>query len=54
MSPQLKNETYQIVIKDDKVSLGEHSNRFNAPTIDEVAVIIVGDTVDSRAINITY
>ncbi|GFS98690.1 uncharacterized protein NPIL_536121 [Nephila pilipes] len=44
---------YQIVIKPDKVPLGEHIGRFNAPTVDEVAVIMVGDPVDNRAIKIT-
>ncbi|GFW58684.1 helitron_like_N domain-containing protein [Trichonephila clavipes] len=42
----LQNDNYQIVIKADKVPLGEHAGRFNAPTVDEVAVIMVGDPVD--------
>ncbi|XP_072389482.1 uncharacterized protein [Diabrotica undecimpunctata] len=37
----------------DKVPLGEHAGRFNAPTVDEVAVIMVGDPVDKRSIKIT-
>ncbi|GFS87392.1 helitron_like_N domain-containing protein [Nephila pilipes] len=53
VSPQLKNDNYQIVIKDDKVPLGKHMDGFNAPNIDEVAVIMVGDPVDNRAIKIT-
>ncbi|GFU47500.1 helitron_like_N domain-containing protein [Trichonephila clavipes] len=32
---------------------GEHAGRFNAPTVDEVAVIMVGDPVDKRSIKIT-
>lgn len=53
VSPRLQNNIYQIVIKADKVPLGEHASRFNAPTVDEVAVIMVGDPVDKRSIKIT-
>ncbi|XP_057664480.1 uncharacterized protein LOC130898900 [Diorhabda carinulata] len=53
VSPRLQNDNYQIVIKADKVPLGEHAGRFNAPTVDEVAVIMVGDPVDERSIKIT-
>ncbi|GFS50611.1 helitron_like_N domain-containing protein [Nephila pilipes] len=53
MSPELKNDNYQIVIKADKVPLGEHVGRFNEPTVDEVAVIMVGDLGDNRAIKTT-
>lgn len=53
VSLQLRNDKYQIVINADKVPSGEHAGRFNAPTVDEVAVIMVGDPVDSRAIKIT-
>ncbi|XP_055938124.1 uncharacterized protein LOC129968294 [Argiope bruennichi] len=52
-SPRFQNDNYQIVIKADKVPLGEHAGRFNTPTVDEVAVIMVGDPVDKRAIKIT-
>lgn len=38
VSLRLQNDNYQIVIKADKVPLGEHAGRFNAPTVDEVAV----------------
>ncbi|XP_072392261.1 uncharacterized protein [Diabrotica undecimpunctata] len=53
VSPRLQNDNYQIVIKADKVPLSEHAGRFNAPTVDEVAVIMVGDPVDKRSIKIT-
>lgn len=43
VSPQLRNDNCQIVIKADKVPSGEHAYRFNAPTVDEVAIIMVGD-----------
>lgn len=32
-----------IVIKADKVPLGEHNRRFNAPTVDEVGIVMVGE-----------
>ncbi|CAG4978108.1 unnamed protein product [Parnassius apollo] len=40
VSPRLQNYNYQVVIKADKVPLGEHAVRFNAPTLDEVAIIM--------------
>lgn len=52
VSPQLKTDSYQIVINADKVPSGEHAGRFNTPTIDEVAVIMVGDPIDNRAVRI--
>ncbi|XP_055904662.1 uncharacterized protein LOC129940368 [Eupeodes corollae] len=54
VSPQLKNDNYQNVIKADKVPSGEHAGRFNATTADEVAIIMVGDPVDNRSIKITH
>ncbi|CAG5007284.1 unnamed protein product [Parnassius apollo] len=53
VSPRLQNDNYQVVIKAEKVPLGEHAGRFNAPTVDEVAIIMVDDPVDKRAIKIT-
>lgn len=53
VSPQLRNDNYKIVIKADKLTTGEQVGIFNAPTVDEVAIIMVGDPVDHRAIKIT-
>ncbi|GFU58577.1 helitron_like_N domain-containing protein [Nephila pilipes] len=53
MSPELKNDHYQIVIKVDKVPLGAHVGRYKAPTVGEVVVIMVDDQVDNRVIKIT-
>ncbi|GIY85779.1 helitron_like_N domain-containing protein [Caerostris darwini] len=53
LSPQLRNDNLQIVISADKTPSGEHAGRFNAPTVEEVAIIMVGDPVDNRAIKIT-
>jgi hypothetical protein len=36
-------DTHKIVLHADKTPAGEHVRRFNAPTIDEVAIVIVGD-----------
>ncbi|GIY87456.1 helitron_like_N domain-containing protein [Caerostris extrusa] len=52
VSPQLRNDNLQIVIRAGKTPSGEHAGRFNAPTV-EVAIIMVGDPVDNRAIKIT-
>ncbi|GIY18369.1 helitron_like_N domain-containing protein [Caerostris darwini] len=52
-SPQLRNDNLQIVIRADKTPSEEHAGRFNAPTVEEVAIIMVGDPVDNRAIKIT-
>ncbi|GFU18245.1 uncharacterized protein NPIL_604351 [Nephila pilipes] len=53
VSQQLKNDNYQIVIKADKVPLGEHAGRFNEPTVDEVGVITIGYPFVNRVITIT-
>lgn len=40
----------KFVIRADKTPAGQHSRRFNAPTIDEVAIVIVGEQFESRDI----
>lgn len=37
----ISSDTHKIVIRADKAPAGEHVQRFNAPTIDEVAIAIV-------------
>ena len=39
----MPNDTHKIVIFTDKTPIDEHVRRYNAPTIDEVAIVIVGD-----------
>ncbi|XP_067647104.1 uncharacterized protein [Eurosta solidaginis] len=39
-----------IVIRADRTPTGEHVRRFNAPIVDDVAAIIVGDPTTSRDI----
>ena len=46
----MPSDTHKIVIHADKTPAGEHVRRFNAPTIDEVAIVIVGDQFQSRDI----
>ncbi|KIH68829.1 hypothetical protein ANCDUO_00836 [Ancylostoma duodenale] len=47
---RMPTDEYSIVIRADKRPAGEHERRFNAPTVDEVAVIMVGDESDRRDI----
>ncbi|GBP51525.1 hypothetical protein EVAR_44501_1 [Eumeta japonica] len=44
------SDDYKIVIRADKRPRGEHKRRFNAPQIDEVAVVIVDNENTSRDI----
>lgn len=43
-------DDYAIVIKADKTPAGQHQRRYNAPTIDEVAIVIVGEQFEARDI----
>ncbi|XP_037931381.1 serum response factor homolog A-like [Teleopsis dalmanni] len=52
VSNRLQNDNYMIVIKADKVPVGEHTRRINAPTTNEVAVVIVGEQFEKRDIKI--
>ena len=38
----MPTDTHRIVISADKTPIGEHMRRYNAPTIDEVAIVMVG------------
>lgn len=51
-SERMITDNYMIVIKPDKLPLGEHTRRFNAPTVNEVAVVMVGDTFEQRDITV--
>ncbi|XP_028967934.1 uncharacterized protein LOC114828343 [Galendromus occidentalis] len=46
----MPTDEYVIGIKADKVPVGEHRGRYNAPSIDEEAIVIVGENFDSRDI----
>ncbi|GBP39754.1 hypothetical protein EVAR_23080_1 [Eumeta japonica] len=43
-------DSHNIVIQADKIPVGEHTRRFNSPTIDEVAVVVAGENLQSRDI----
>ncbi|XP_039483518.1 uncharacterized protein LOC120446564 [Drosophila santomea] len=47
---RMPSDNHKIIIKADRSPLGEHARRFNAPTIDDVAIVIVGDQFQSRDI----
>jgi len=47
---RMQSDNHRIVIRADKTPFGEHARRFNAPTIDEVAIVIVGEQFPSRDI----
>lgn len=48
--PRLCSDDHFIAIHADKTPAGEHQRRFNAPTIDDVAILMVGEPVVSRDI----
>ena len=39
----MPTDTRKIVVSADKTPTGEHVRRYNVPTIDEVAIVMVGD-----------
>ncbi|GBP85792.1 hypothetical protein EVAR_77896_1 [Eumeta japonica] len=47
--PQGQNNNYKVIIKADR-RLEEHRGRYNAPVVDEVAVILVDQECDRRDI----
>lgn len=47
---QMPSDEYQVVIKPDRVPFGEHERRFNAPTINEVAIVMIGTEFECRDI----
>ncbi|XP_044729175.1 uncharacterized protein LOC123292526 [Chrysoperla carnea] len=44
------SDDYKIVIRADKRPRGEHERRFNAPQVDEVAIVVVDNENTSRDI----
>ncbi|XP_050339655.1 uncharacterized protein LOC126765950 [Bactrocera neohumeralis] len=47
---RMPSDGHKIIIKADKTPIGKHTRRFNAPTIDEVAIVVVGEQFQSRDI----
>jgi len=46
----MDSDDHKIIIRADKRPSGSHAIQFNAPTINKVAVVIVGENVASRDI----
>lgn len=47
---RMPSDSHNIIIRADKTPAGEHARRFNSPTIDEVAIVVVGENLQSRDI----
>lgn len=41
---QMPDDRYQIRIRADMTPLNEHDRRFNAPTVDEVGIVMIGES----------
>ena len=50
----MPSDDYKVVLKADKTPAGQHERRYNAPTIEEVAIVTVGDEFNSRDIILIY
>ena len=50
---RMPNNDYKVIIRAGKRPAGTHEPTFNAPTIDEVAILIVGENVGTRDIVLT-
>lgn len=46
----MPTDEHKIVIRADKTPVGQYAGPFNAPTIDEVAIVVVGENLESRDI----
>lgn len=47
---QMPSDDHTIAIRADKTPAGEHARRFNSPTMDDVAILIVGERFEARDI----
>lgn len=50
VSERLPNDSYKIVIRADKRPAGTHERSFNAPTMDEVAILVTVEYLEPRDI----
>lgn len=50
---RMPSDDYKVVIRADKRPAGTHERTFNAQTIDEVAILIVGENLETRDIVLT-
>jgi hypothetical protein len=44
----MSSDIYKVVIRAEKTPVGHHKEKYNAPTLDEVAIVIVGEEFTSR------
>lgn len=47
---QMPSDNYGIVIKADKRPAGAHERQYNAPTVHEISIVVVGENLVSRDI----
>lgn len=47
---RMVSDNHKVVIRPDKTPSGEHARRFNAPALDEDAIVIVGEQFNKRDI----
>lgn len=47
---RMPSDNHKIVIKAYKTPAGQHTRRFNAPTIDEVVIVVIGENLENRDI----
>jgi hypothetical protein len=47
---RMPTDDYHLVIRADKTPQGEHQGRFNTPTLDDVAIVMVGNEFGKRDI----
>nr|XP_029709441.1 uncharacterized protein LOC115255455 [Aedes albopictus] len=45
---RMPTDEYVVVIRADKTPVGQHERQYNAPTIDEVAIVLVGEGFEKR------
>ncbi|XP_050340249.1 uncharacterized protein LOC126766536 [Bactrocera neohumeralis] len=50
---RMPSDDFKVVIRADKRPAGTHERKFNTPTIDEVAILIVGENLETRDIVLT-
>jgi len=46
----MPTDDYKVVIRTDKTPTREHQRRFNAPTLDEITIVMIGNDFGTRDI----
>lgn len=46
----MPSDDHSIVIKADKRPAGTHERQYNAPTVREISIVVVGESLESRDI----